>query len=398
MKHVLLLVVVASIGAAWTAAALPVRVTAAIGWSLTAKPLTMPPETETDVRLRLTDTAAEFDIACLRLSIPDPMQVRDTRVTATSVDGEWDINASGSDPTQVEVFDKDGNASLENSDWVEFVIAVRPRGTGASAWTGDVFDDPDCEGPTLLPDVVLQFVVELPATGRPFITATPTPQLTLPTPTIRPTPVPTLPATATPTLPPTAIPTLATAIPTGPPTPLPTLPPNQTPTPRPTPTETSSATPAPTPTFADDATPTPLPSSPVQTPPDDGDASPPVDPTPPAPGAFPPPDSGTPPDSADGGGALGSSDDAPLPAADYQLPDSLYDAGDTFVGFDDPSATWIIPALVTGVPGLLVILLVVGHVALGLSWLPGVGRLLGPTPDEVDDRRHLWWAAGRPIT
>ena len=80
----------------------------------------------------------------------------------------------------------------------------------------------------------------------------------------------------------------------------------------------------------------------------------------------------------------------------YVMPESLYDADNTIVSVDQ-SATWFIPALVTGVPGLLVILLVVGHIVIGLSWLPGVGRLLGPTPEDVDDDRQLWWAAGRPV-
>ena len=63
----------------------------------------------------------------------------------------------------------------------------------------------------------------------------------------------------------------------------------------------------------------------------------------------------------------------------------------------DAPVSWFIPGLVTGVPGLLIILLVMGNVVLGVSWLPGVGRLLGPEPDQPDDDDHVWWAAGRPL-
>jgi len=58
-------------------------------------------------------------------------------------------------------------------------------------------------------------------------------------------------------------------------------------------------------------------------------------------------------------------------------------------------ATWFIPGIVTGVPALLLVLLVLGNVLLGASWLPNVGRLLGPEVEVPDDEDHLWWAAGR---
>jgi hypothetical protein len=60
-------------------------------------------------------------------------------------------------------------------------------------------------------------------------------------------------------------------------------------------------------------------------------------------------------------------------------------------------ANWFVPALVTGVPGLLIIILVGTNVVLGFSWLPNVGRLLGPDPEVPDHDQQFWWAAGRPI-
>ncbi len=61
------------------------------------------------------------------------------------------------------------------------------------------------------------------------------------------------------------------------------------------------------------------------------------------------------------------------------------------------SELWFVPGLVAGVPGVLILLLVAVHVIVGVSWLPGVRRLLGPETPAPDDEQHLWWAAGRPI-
>ena len=89
------------------------------------------------------------------------------------------------------------------------------------------------------------------------------------------------------------------------------------------------------------------------------------------------------------------------------MPRSLYSAPDAGTpgirhGFDTVAAlgapaSWFIPALVTGVPGFLIILLVAAHVVIGASGLSTVGRMLGAEPDEPDDDAHIWWAAGRPI-
>jgi hypothetical protein len=90
----------------------------------------------------------------------------------------------------------------------------------------------------------------------------------------------------------------------------------------------------------------------------------------------------------------------------YDLPAALYpsNAGQQAVAVPFSALmtagspeTWIIPGLVTGVPALLLIVLVLGNVLLGASWVPNVGRLLGPEPYVPDDDDHLWWAAGRPL-
>jgi hypothetical protein len=45
---------------------------------------------------------------------------------------------------------------------------------------------------------------------------------------------------------------------------------------------------------------------------------------------------------------------------------------------------------------MLMIGIVALQLVLGVSWLPGLGRLLGPEPDRPDDESHLWWANGKP--
>jgi hypothetical protein len=97
---------------------------------------------------------------------------------------------------------------------------------------------------------------------------------------------------------------------------------------------------------------------------------------------------------------------AAVPNLRFAMPVSLFPARsveiadpgtlDALVGLNGPTS-WFIPALVTGVPGLLLIVLVLGNILLGVSWLPNVGRLLGPEPEEPDDDEHLWWASGKPL-
>jgi hypothetical protein len=103
---------------------------------------------------------------------------------------------------------------------------------------------------------------------------------------------------------------------------------------------------------------------------------------------------------------FGNPPGAAPPALRFEMPSSLYapPAAGSGVNQSAPavsllggSGTWFIPALVTGVPGLLIIILVLMHALLGLSWLPNVNRLLGPELDAPDDDDQVWWAAGRPL-
>ena len=72
------------------------------------------------------------------------------------------------------------------------------------------------------------------------------------------------------------------------------------------------------------------------------------------------------------------------------------DVVDTVVTVDQP-VSWFIPAAAAGVPGILIIAIVAVQLLLGVSWLPSLGRLLGPVPDRPDEDTHLWWANGRPV-
>lgn len=386
---------------------------AGIGWALTASPGSVPVDEESDIEFKLADTLILDDIGCIRLDVPDAMDVRDAWITATKSHGEWDINTFGGELFEyVEVFAEDDDAKLEAGDWVKFTVTVRPRSEGIYVITASVYSREDCRGLELYVKIPLTFLVR---SSDETPTPTPTPTAT---PTVTPSPTPTATPTKTPS--PTPTPT-----PTRPPTPTPTRPPTPTPTPtvRPTVTPTpsmatASPQPTPAPTQVPAKTPDPTP-EPTTTPPDDSpgktekpgiipEPSPTDGPRSPdgttEPGATPSPDSGLvpvppvhdePPPPRGGGDTVGR----------FELPVFMYAADAKqqaaaipldFVRTSNPGS-WFIPALVTGVPGLLLILLVLGNVLLGVSWLPNVGRLLGPEPDEPDDDEHMWWAAGRPL-
>ena len=209
--------------------------------------------------MRLTNTTFLTDIACLLIHIPRETQYRDGEIVGSSVDGDWDIEHSGGDPQEIMVLDDDEEAELEQNDWIQFDITIRPRNAGLVVWTAWVYGDEECEGLPFLTPILITFVL---VDNDPGPTATPTAPPT-PTPTLAPTPTPTRTPTPTPT--PTRTPT-PTPTPTRTPTPTPTRTPAPTPTPvapTPTPTPTQPPTPTvrptPTPTLPAGATPTPTP-------------------------------------------------------------------------------------------------------------------------------------------
>lgn len=172
-----------------------------------------------------------------------------------------------------------------------------------------------------------------------------------PTPTPAPTPVPTPTSTPAPTATPTPRPTILPTLP-----PLPTLSPVPTllPTPRPT------ATSVPTPT----ATPAPT-AVPATSAPSTG-------------GSGGGPGSGTtgqPP----GGGSTGTPSAAPgfIVGLGQDDPDSFPGTVDIGLAGFGGVIDWAVPALVLTVPGLLLVLAVLGQGIAGFLWLPFVRRSLG---------------------
>ena len=241
-----------------TLLAWPSPVSAVVGWSLVAHPLTLKVDRETNVTMRVTDTLQPGDIGCVHVDVPVALDVRDAWLMQQSGVSGWQVDASGGgDFEQVEAHG--GNGKLGDGDWVEFIIKLRPQQLGLFVITATVFADADCRGLSLYLPIPLTFVVEL--TG-PISTPIKTPA---PTPTKIPTPIPTPTKTPTPTQSPPPTPTHA-------PTPTPTRPPAPTATPTPTPTRISTPTPTPTPTVTvtpsptATATPAPTPTATLQGP------------------------------------------------------------------------------------------------------------------------------------
>lgn len=367
-------VVAVAVLAWWLAVPHGVDAVSSTGWSLTANPSTVTSGVTTDIQLRLTDTDGSGDIGCMRMSVPAAFAVSGVAVIATSADTPWTATQSGAGPTAISVFNPDGSGKLRADDWVDFRVTVDGQQPGSYSWVAEVVQDTACSGDTFLEPINLPMMVAPPA-------ATPTSAPTAP------------PATPAPTAPPAA-PTAPPATPA----PTPAVSPRLTAPPSATPTSTASIPPsAPSPT----ATSGPGEPSPDESPAGSDSSGPPL-----------------PSIGSDGTGASGegegtdrnptgsSADDPGLGAAGSAWAPTAGDPGapdaDLAIAFEALGAlggvhSWFVPGLVVGVPGLLLILIVTAHVALGAAWVPNVGRLLGPAPPERSTDEHLWWAAGGPI-
>lgn len=376
----------------------PLSASAVVGWSLTADPSTVPLDRETRVQLRLTDTGLLGDLGCVVIQVPDDADYRGGRLNGSqradpgNKAPDWDLKDSGGNPTVVRVFAKNADHRLTMGDSVDFEIRVRPRTDGSSRWPAEAYYNEDCSGLPALAAITIEITL-----GRGASTPTPTPT---PTPTTTPTPTPSPTATPTPTPTPTARPT-------RPPTPTPTRPPDATAPPPSAPPPIRAATPTPAGTLATvpptSRAPTPSPRATADaSAPGQGTASPGESPAAAVPGGvvLGPTAPGGPLISESGG----SSPDRAV--VTYRMPVSLYSYADTPDAAAAPatvvgsllsangSASWVVPGLVTGVPGMLILVLAAVNAVLGFGWVPGVGRLLGPEPDVPDDESHIWWAGG----
>ncbi len=398
------------------ALSLAILVPTALGarlWLIGATPLTLTAGVATAVTVTATDVGGSGggdEITCVRIAIPAGFTVQGASVVSIRGTSSgpafkaWTVVWPGG--SVVTVKDPADDYPLVGSsppnDKAIFRITGVATSAGSLTWTGDAADHPGPAGATScgsgpFPTSPLVFAV-LPSV--------------LPTPTPAPTPAPT--ATPLPTPAPTPKPTLApTPVPT--PAPTPTSMPSAAPSPRPTqattpplpggaPTPRRSLAPTPEPTATAAAT---APASPSTSPPVGSGASPgqsdalpsaariPVG----AGSAGPPSSSAAPVDPARGGaGGQGGAwlNDAPAG------PDGARALASVALGFESLALlgggyAWLVPGLVAGVPGLIVIGLLLAQIVLGRSWIRRVERLLGPEPPEPPDQEQLWWAAGRPI-
>jgi hypothetical protein len=372
---------VAPLAAAILVAVVPQVALAARLWTLTGSPLTASVGVQVTVTLAVQNIGGSGggdEMTCVQVDVPSSFAV--SAVAVVSVKGQTQASVHGwqadvgpiTGATRVTFknpTDTNPLVGLPAADSAVFRITGTPGVAGASTWTGRAFDkpgssgDPKCGSGTFPTESIL-LSVTLP-TG-----ATPTP-IPTPSPTPTPTPVPTPSPTPTPTPVPTPSPTSA-------PTPVPT--PRPTPIPTPVPTQTPSAT----------ATGTAPPST----------ASPAATPSPPASGSpSSSPVGGTTASGAptrEPGGQPAIIDLAPAPERSGSSDPPSGAAGPITLGGDgggdgtglsqtdlDAAVSsafvelglvgWTVPAVVMGVPGLLVVLVVLLQLAGAGAWVP-VGR------------------------
>lgn len=329
-------------------------------WTLVASPLAVTTGSLTTFSLVATNedllasTLSSSEIGCVVVTVPANFDVRGAAVQSATTGATWSASRSGN---VVTVKTSSGGDRLEWLDSVRFTVTAMPMSTGSIAWQSRAYSDHSCGGSGALLGVPPIVVVSGPAvTPTPSPTPVPTPVPTPPTPTASPSP--TRPPGASATATPTARPVETTA-------------------PSPSPTPASGRTsPSPSPRTDDgvrpDATATPVPGA--TSPPDDvlSPAS-----TPRVPGASDEPLIA--PINLDGPGgseALHSRPLAPSAADDpaRSRPARLSLGPLSFLGTLD---VWIVPGLLYGVPGILLIVFILLQGAGAAAWLPAIRRLGG---------------------
>lgn len=319
-------------------------------WSLTASPLAVSTGVATTFSLTATNEDplepldSSREIGCLWVDVPDNFIVSGAAVTGSNTGDRWRAAVSGN---RITVWTTSGGDRLALFDWVRFSIRATAISAGALAWNARAYRDEDCGGTGALlgvPPVVVVSGADVTPTPTP--TASPTP-----TPTPSPRPTPTASPTPTPLLP---LPTVSL-------TPLPTLDLLETPTPTPSPQAST------TPEAEESSGPT---SSVTPAPSESSDGSPSPSPPPGSEGAGPSPGA-----VGSEGGSVGPSDPTTIGRVAHQPRQANLGIGG--LGVLDGAAVWFVPAAVLGVPGALIVLLVVLQVLGGAVWLPVVRRSLG---------------------
>lgn len=334
-------------------------------WALTATPLVLTVGDSSAVRLTAQNVGGGGggdEITCIQIDVPTSFEVSDVDIvsidgeTSASVHGwEW-VTSSVSGATRItfkEPTDSNPLVGLPSLDAGVFRVTGTAASAGLLTWTGGAADKPGMSGD--------------PACGSGNFPALTVSLSVLPLSTPPPTPEP-----------------------TPPPTPVPTAVP--TPDPTATPTRTTSPTPTPVSTATPRSTPAPSGS-------DRPDASAGV-------GGIgtPSPGRSTPPDTPSGSTPRprGTSEPEPTPSTGSRLDSSGLLVGGTG-GDDGPRppiggldsavssmfvelgiAAWSVPAVAIGVPGLLVVVVVLLQLAGGAAWLPVVRRSLA----GIGLRRH----------
>jgi len=340
----------------WLLAVLPATVVSATLWSLTASPSSLTRNVEATVRWELAvhdvTSLGQDRVGCLVLRLPSQLQAHDATIVGTNAGSSWSAGVKNGGAT-VEIRADKQSGRLSSGDFVRFTVATTgtPAG-GPYVVRGDAYGDRNCDSKSRL---VLLGTIE-----RSFTVSRPDP------------------VTPSPSPPPTKPPATAKPDPSASPTPRV----RRSPTAAPETSQPSAAPTAPSPT---PTTPSPSPTPRVQSPLPSATASPSL-----APAAASPSPSPSPP-------AAGSW--YRLPPADrggVEQPPAGFDSTVRSLAALSSSQVWFVPALVTGVPGLLILLLVLANTLLGMSWIPGIGRLLGPEPSPPHEDQQLWWAGGRP--
>jgi hypothetical protein len=374
-------VLAAGLAAAMLVGMVPGVAMAARLWTMTGSPLT----TSVGVQVAVTLTVQNIggngggdEITCVQVDVPGSFAVSGAAVVSVKGESQASLHGWEADlgpitgATRVTFKnppDKNPLVGLPTGDSAVFRIAGTPAVAGASTWTGRAFDKPGASGDLKCGSGNFPTeTIQISAAVQSGATPTPTP-----TPTRTPAPTPT-------------------------PTPTPTPAPTPTPSPTPTPPRTPSATAASTATSRPTASPSPTPRP-------TGSAAPPVAPsgTPSlaAPGAASvSPSGGTTASgapTAEPGGQVAIVDRpvaTPSTGSNHAPGDDLGpitlgradgDAGGSGVSRTELDgvvssvflelglAGWAVPAVVMGVPGLLVMLVVLLQLAGAGAWV-SIGR------------------------